>query len=70
MKCERSLPTDSKCGRPVVAFVMGQNVCAGHDPQGSTSCSHSLAPSGRCSFCGAVVPVAASTADRTGRDES
>jgi hypothetical protein len=50
-RCERDR-SGKKCGRRTVAFVMGQNVCAEHDPTGSEWCSHSLAPSGRCAHCG------------------
>lgn len=45
--------TDVRCERPATAFAMGRHYCAGHDPKGSTACTHSLAPSGRCAYCGA-----------------
>lgn len=36
---------------------MGRHVCAEHEPTGSPTCSHHLAPAGRCAYCGAVVHV-------------
>ena len=58
--CERRLTPekDDRCGRPVVAFALGQNLCAVHDPAGDPNCTHSLAPSGRCAFCGARTSAA------------
>jgi hypothetical protein len=53
MNCERALTGKKTCRRPAIAFVMGQHVCVDHDPEGEAGCSHSLAPSGRCSYCGA-----------------
>ena len=53
-KCEKNLTSKQRCCRPAVAFVMGQHRCVIHDPKGLDNCSHSLAPSGRCSYCGAV----------------
>lgn len=52
--CERA-----KCDQPAVAFALGQHVCATHTPAGSAACTHSLAPSGRCSYCGAPTPTTA-----------
>jgi hypothetical protein len=54
-KCERVVG-ERRCGAPAVAFVMGQTVCVVHDTTGSPACTHSLAPSGRCAYCGAVTP--------------
>lgn len=52
-RCERQ--TDgNRCKRPAVAFAQGQHVCAEHDPPGHPTCSHSLAPAGRCAYCGAT----------------
>lgn len=52
-RCELSAG-DDRCNRPAVRFVMGKHVCAAHNPTGAPSCSHSLAPSGSCAYCGAV----------------
>jgi hypothetical protein len=43
-----------RCDAPAAVFAMGQHRCLVHDPKGAVSCSHSLAPTGRCSFCGAL----------------
>lgn len=60
--CEHNI--DGKtCGGPISVFVMGQNRCAVHDPKGDPSCSHSLAPSGRCAFCGARAEAVAADLD-------
>lgn len=53
-RCERQTH-GSRCPRPATIFAQGQHVCPGHEPVGAGSCSHSLAPSERCSFCGAPV---------------
>lgn len=55
MRCERKI-NDRPCPNPAAVFVMGQHACLPHDPKGDASCSHSLAPSGRCAYCGAVTP--------------
>ena len=49
-RCENA----EKCRRPATRFAQGHHTCAEHDPPGSPTCSHSLAPSGRCAYCGAV----------------
>ena len=55
------------CRRPASAFAQGRHVCPEHDPPGSVTCSHSLAPSGRCAYCGARTPAPElATAHRTG----
>lgn len=41
------------CTAVAVVFVMGKHRCAKHTPAGSPHCTHSLAPSGRCAYCGA-----------------
>lgn len=52
MKCDR-VTGKKKCTREAVAFTLGQNVCREHEHTGDEHCTHSLAPSGRCAFCGA-----------------
>ena len=51
MRCERVVGA-TRCKNAAVAFVMGQHLCRDHDPDGDPHCSHSLAPSGRCAYCG------------------
>lgn len=57
MKCARTISDDGlrpkTCKNDAVAYVCGQWVCARHEPKVTGNCSHSLAPSGRCSYCGA-----------------
>lgn len=45
-----------RCPNPGVVFVMGDWRCRSHLPPEQPKCSHSLAPSGRCAFCGQEVP--------------
>ena len=56
-RCElheaRKVGDPVRCPSLAVTFAMGRHWCAKHRPTGSTSCSHSLAPSGSCAFCGA-----------------
>ena len=51
--CEKAITPKKLCGNPATLFVMGRHRCAAHIPRGAKNCSHSLAPSGRCSYCGA-----------------
>ena len=53
-QCARGVGRN-ECKNPAAEFVMGQHVCATHAAQaGDPNCTHSLAPSGRCSYCGAL----------------
>lgn len=51
MKCEIST-NGTACTAPADLFAQGKHRCIGHAPRPSTSCSHSLAPSGSCAYCG------------------
>lgn len=51
-QCE-ARPSGKQCKAWATAFVMGRHLCSAHDTAGAANCSHSLAPSGRCSYCGA-----------------
>lgn len=53
MKCAKQLTPKTQCGRPADIFAMGVWRCTAHAPTGHPTCTHSLAPSGRCSYCGA-----------------
>lgn len=50
-RCE-SGDNGDKCSALAVTFRMGKHVCTRHTPKGSDTCTHSLAPSGTCSYCG------------------
>jgi hypothetical protein len=50
-RCERAVD-GKRCNHRAVAFAMGQHVCPAHLPVIDSACSHSLAPSGRCAYCG------------------
>jgi hypothetical protein len=56
VKCEKYVKGKKRCDAPASAFVMGVHLCAVHLPPPQPKCSHSLAPSGRCAFCGQQVP--------------
>jgi hypothetical protein len=43
-----------KCKRPGTVFASGVWRCTQHAPTWHPSCTHSLAPSSRCAYCGAV----------------
>lgn len=40
------------CGQPADVYTMGTWRCVLHLPAAHANCSHSLAPSGWCAFCG------------------
>jgi len=69
--------SDSKarCTQEATVYAMGVSYCAGHAPKGEPNCSHSLAPSGRCAWCGAPtggsssLRLVAETTDTPGIDE-
>lgn len=55
-RCEWKEGGGRRCDQLASTFVVGEHRCSKHRPKGDPNCTHSLAPSGSCSYCGMPTP--------------
>lgn len=62
MKCESTnTPNGKRCNAPAHRYTVGMWRCLRHLPAPTLHCSHSLAPSETCAYCGGLKVVVTDT---------